>query len=255
MLSKIKYSPILIGALISVAVLLYGIFTSTNSTASIGFLFLPVYALVGALLGGLVEHIYFLITKKRQLVSKPTAVYLAVLLMLIAFIVNKLQERQQLAKAADPNTASMELRELLQKRDSALQRLVLSNPSLPVADVRSFFTENKTKYDVASDVIHGPHLEKEMISEMVQLIPESFPSKVEYELYQTFVWAPLVRKKLVSPEQIHLLAAKTNPQHFLILALLESNDLTCEEKKKFLPQSNAVLESAITHSMTQSGCP
>lgn len=255
MLTKIKYSPILIGALISVAVLLYGIFTSTNSTASIGFLFVPVYALVGALLGGLVEHIYLLFKKKRELISKPSAVYLAVLLMVIAFFINKLQERKQLALAADPNTSALELRELLAKRNGALQRLVLANPSLPMEDARAYFTKNKTKYDVASDIIHGAHLDPAMISEMVNLVSDDFSSKTEYELYQTFVWAPLVRKKKVSPEQIHLLSAKSSPEHFLILALLGSNELTCAEKKKFLPQENIVLENAITTSMTQSGCP
>ncbi len=255
MISKLKYSPILIGALLSTAYLLYGIFTSTNSTAAIGFLFVPVYALIGAILGGLVEHVFFLIQKKRALLSKLSAFYLIVLFIMGFYVFHKMEERQNLAAAEKPQTSVIELKKLLETGDGALQRKVLANPSLPVEVVRDLFKVNKARYDIASDIIHGPHLENEMVSEMIRLVPDNFPSKVEYELYQTYVWATLVRKKKVSSEHIHEFAAKPSPQHFLILALLESDELSCEEKKKFLPQTNAVLENAILQSMSKTGCP
>ena len=255
MINQLKYSPILYGALLSVGYCLYGIFSSTNSTAAIGFIFLPVFALVGALLGGLVEHIYLLIQKKRPVMSRPTGVYAIVLLVLVVFGAHKIQEKKELLAAGDPHTSSFELRRLLEKNDSSLQRALFLNPSLPEDDVKDFFEANKTRYDVAADIISGPHLKESMIVEMVKLTPESFPAKVDYELYQTLVWAPLIRKKKVTAAQIHMLAAKPNPQHFLILALLDSNGLTCEEKHKFSPQPNQVLENAIQHALTSSGCP
>lgn len=254
-MKKLIISPIFIGALISVVYLLYGIFTSTSSTAAIGFIFVPVFALIGALIGGLLEHVFLLIRKKRELVSKPTAFYSVVLLIFVAFAAHKFQEKKELMAAGDPNTDVFELRRLLEKKDSVLQRALLANPSLPQDDVKAYFDSNKTKYDVVADIIEGPHLTSGMVNEIVQFVPESFASKVEYELYQTFVWAPLIRKKKVTAEQVHLLATKPKPEHFLILALLGSNELTCEEKRKFLPQPNQVLEYAIQNSLTQSGCP
>ena len=249
-----RYAFHVVGAIVFISYLLIGIFKSTNSTASLGFLLIPVFTALGLFVGDSIKYAWDLIQKKR-----PHSMQKSLLILVFAIFAGykfgqSTIKDKNLAKASDTATPVTELHQLLKKEDAELTAAVLANASLPISELNNVIQNNLTDYYLIQAAIKNPHLSPEMMRLISSLEASQFKGAVEYNLYQNIVWAKLAKRADVPQDIIHILAAKKNPQHFLILALLESSLTTCEETEKFLPQSNSVLENAITKSLESKRC-
>lgn len=243
-----------LGATIAVIYLLVGIFKSTNSTAAIGFLMIPFFAALGAFAGDAIQYGWDLIQKKRaHSISKTALIFIVAAFMGFKWAQSRAQE-QDLLLAKNPATPIQQLQVLLQKNDPALTAAIAANPSLPASELNILITQHLSDYHFIYSALQHPALNLEQIQKISALQASDFKGQVEYELYQNFVWSALVKRSDIPAEIIHVLAAKSNPQHFLILALLDSPALTCAEAEKFLPQKNSVLENAILKTLEKNGC-
>ncbi len=243
------------GAAIAVIYLLVGIFKSTNSTAAIGFIMIPFFAALGAFAGDAIQYGWDLIQKKRSHSMPKTVLILVVVVFVGIKWIQSYAHDQDLQLAKNPATPLPQILQLLQKNDPALTAAIAANPSLPPNELDNLIHKNLTDYHLIYSAVQHPSLNMDQIKRIANLTASDFKGRTEYELYQNFVWAALAQRPDIPAETIHVLAAKSNPQHFLILALLESATLTCAEKQKFLPQSNQVLENSILKSIEQSHCP
>lgn len=242
------------GAVVAVVYLVVGILKSTNSTAAIGFLFIPVALAVGFFVGDAFKYILDLIQKKRPHSTQKT-VLIAVFSVFCAYkYIQKHIEDKNIRVAKDPATPVAKLVELLQQNEAVITHEIASNPTLPQNKLEEIIKLNLTDYYIMSAAIQHPGLSVSMMEQVVALNRNDFKGDAEYEVYQTYVWAQLARRKDAPEDLIHRLADKKNPKHFLILALLESPVVSCGEKSNFLPQDNVVLEDAIRRSMLSQKC-
>jgi hypothetical protein len=217
-----KYGFQTVGAVIGVVYLVVDILKSTHSTASIGFLFIPVAAALGAFAGDTVKYYADVFLKKR-----PHSMAKTILVVVVfGFCIHRVIHLSAVA----------------------------ANSPLPEESSQQSIENHLTDYSVMGGVVGRSDLSVSQMERIVSLERDDFKGDAEYELYQTYVWAPLVKRGDISEILIHKLAAKKNPEHFLILALLDSKFVSCDEKKRFLPQTNEVLEGAIRRSMKSSHC-
>jgi hypothetical protein len=216
------------GAVIAVVYLIVGTLTSTNSTASVGFFFIPVAAALGGFTGDALKHYVDVLRKKRRH-SIGKTVFLVMILVVCG-------SRFIRFRAADR------------------QLSLLEDPSLSAESLEKVLESHLTDYSVMSRIARRPDLGVSKMEKIVALERSDFEGDAEYEVYQTYVWAPLAQREDIPEDLIHKLAAKSNPGHFLILALLDSRFLSCEERARFLPQPNPVLEDAIRRSLTSHKC-
>lgn len=242
------------GAAIAVIYLLVGIFKSTNSTAAIGFIMIPFFAALGAFAGDAIQYGWDLIQKKRSHSMPKTVLILVVVVFVGIKWIQSYAHDQDLQLAKNPATPLPQILQLLQKNDPALTAAIAANPSLPASELDILITQHLSDYHFIYSALQHPALNLEQIQKISALQASDFKGQVEYELYQNFVWSALAKRSDIPAEIIHVLAAKSNPQHFLILALLDSPVLTCAEAEKFLPQKNSVLENAIVKTLQKNGC-
>jgi hypothetical protein len=216
------------GALVAVVLMTIGIFQSTSSTAAIGFLFLPVAAALGAFSGDAFKYGLEVLQKKRP----PSLAKTFVIVAVFAFCVFQVVRGQ--------------------RRDHKMQKMASS--SLSTEDLEKIIGEHLTDASLMSRVAQNPNLRVSQMEKIVSLERKDFPGDVDYDVYQSSVWAQLAKRKDLPEALLHQLAGKKNPEHFLILALLESPALSCAEEKSFLPQENPVLEGAIRRSLQAKKC-
>lgn len=244
----------ILGAVLAVAYLVAGIYSSTNSTASIGFLFVPVAAAIGAFVGDAIKYIIELIQNKRSHSIKKSALIFVFLVACSYQYIKSHIKDEDMNLARNPSTPAETLVSLLKRNDSVITHEIVANPSLPQEELEQVIKEHLTDYYIMSGAIQHPKLNVADMEQIAALRRGDFKGEEEYEVYQTYVWAPLVKNKNMPENLTHQLAAKDNPQHFLILALLDSPFVSCDEKKRFLPQTNTVLESAIQRSLEAQSC-
>ena len=249
-----RYAFQIAGAVVAVVYLILGIFKSTNSTASVGFLFIPFFAAFGAFLGDALKYFSDLIQKKRAHSPMKTVIILIVL-GFCAYRLDQSRTRERdLKRAENPATSKEELVVLLNKNIGEITHAVAANPSLPVSDLDALVNKYLYNYHVINGALRHPQLSPQKMELIASLDRKDFDANADYRVYQTYVWASLVRRKDIPEELVHKLAAKENPQHFFIIALLESPYVTCAEKQKFLPQENEVLANMIHQSMVTQQC-
>lgn len=255
-MNLIRRNPLqVIGAIVAIVYLLVGIFNSTNSTAAVGFVFLPVAAAIGAFVGDSLKYLIDIARRKRApSTGKSLLIFLAAFWFVLEVVKAQVHHRD-MALAQSPNTSAETLNHLVEKNNPEVTRALVLNPSLPEQTFKQILENNFYDYYILSAVAERPNLKLSDMKQLVSVEPKDFKDQYEYDSYETFVWAKLAKRKDLPEDLIHQLAAKKNPSHFLILALLDSPFVTCKEKQNFLPQPNHVLESSIFNSMKSQNCP
>ena len=244
----------LVGALLGIIYLLIGIFRSTNSTAAIGFVFVPLYALIGAIVGFSIEHFFLTFKKQRKFNTGITFILIGFYLVAGFYLYTSMRSKAELDLAKDPTTQAEILEELFQRKDATLLKALAGNERISRENFIWIMDNRSLDYDIMATAITNSKLSFEHVQQLIKIKKAEFKSDVEYQLYQTYVWAKLAKRSDVSQELLQELAAKEDPQHFLIIALLETERLSCQEMQKFLPQPNQVLVNMINQSLQKKGC-
>lgn len=199
---------------------------SSSSTSGIGFIFVPVVAVFGVFIGDTLKYSIDIFRGRRtHSIGKTAFIVLVIALISLRYYSKQMPYREVL----NVSELSYENRDILIR-----ERL----------------------YDLSfmNQIVRESSLNPEQIELIVSPEKSDFAGQAEYELYQTNVWTHLARRNDIPRAAIQSIAAKSELNHFLILALIESPHITCEEVKLFMPQSNEVLRGAIERSMGKLRC-
>lgn len=267
-----------LGALTASAYLVIGIFQSTSSTAPVGFLFLPVFAVLGAgggfFFGFVLESLQLLIQKKISIFS--WRIFLSIVcILLISFILAQRQKEKQLLSDLKASTVLGEkLSEIFVGKyfffSNEIRRQILASPDLSQEIIDKVFAsgtkdeigvlgenpqlnsealqrivELDLHYAVHFGVAENPKLNISQMEKLVVVDASRFPSETEFHLYQTFVLAKLVRRKDFPDFLFRKISNLKEPEVFLLYAMLDSSHLRCENFLQFESKGNEVVQSAI----------
>ncbi len=278
---------VLIGALSACVYLVFGIVRSTSSTAAVGILFLPFFAALGGLAGGIVgfvvDSLWQVCQKKISLLSWQILLSLGVVVLAVMSSVRWNKERAILERIEKSEVSEQELVELYGEKylffpDSILQEIIKS-PKITVDIQKSILAsgnlghigrlaENANiadevfmeivklapSYQVHYAVAGSPKLNAAQVEHLLINEASRFASVTEFQLYQTYVLTKLVNRKDLTPEQFRKIVTIAKPEAFLLYALLASPHLGCTDFAGFSSHDNPVLETAIQTKREQLGC-
>lgn len=261
------------GFLLGSIYVLFGILSSTNSTAIVGVLFIPFYGSAGAVLSVLA---YYCI-KQNWLTRSVFAVVLVVL------IFGFYERNENLKSASDAGTPASYLVDLAQSKmlfgkESVLLALA-ANPSSPAdllkklwdqgsATVRSTIAENPSaptaflvqiSYEKFNYILHGalalnPNLPEMAIKRLLSAEPSDFSSTTEYKLYQTYVLGPLARHPQLKTEDFMKLTKIQNPEYFLVYGIIESGRADCNLLRTYRDGEYGALNGNAQSQMVKQNC-
>lgn len=276
-----------LGALLGVVYLVVGIVQSTNSTSSIGLLFLPVFAFMGALggyfLGFVLDALQLLFRGKISIVSWRILVSSLGILLFSFGLSLRQQEKTLLLNLQRGFVPEKELLEIFRGKYSFFsqeirkQVLLLPNPPLEIQDeVLASGTKDEIgllgesqgvdltilEKIVSMDPHYATHfgaaenlkLNSSQVDKLLVVDAQRFPSETEFHLYQTFVLAKLVKRKDFTSAQFQVLSQIRGPEVNLLYAMLESPFLTCANFQKFDSKGNDVVEAAISSKKSSLRC-
>jgi hypothetical protein len=277
----------LLGFVLASAFLVRAIFQSTSSTAAVGFLFLPVFGGIGAVLGGICAFLFFtfkdFFTNREE--TSPARVFLALALVLLGAgtLVLWGQESAALELAKNQSAGAEELRLVSERRfflrKDAVEEALAANPSTPLPVLEKFvrgpaprlwntvganpgisvellteIVSGPLSYDKVAGAAGNPKLTQASIARLAGVGPENFPGKVEYELYQTFVLAALARRPDLPQEILDRLARWEAPEYFLVVALISSPRISCSQLERFLGNESQVLAGMVERELKKRDC-
>lgn len=146
--------------------------------------------------------------------------------------------------AMNPNTPPELLEELADGPNGvALLNVIGSNAAAPPALVEKILSGEKSYTRVAGIALH-PKLSAEQMARLVRVKREDFPGEVEFNLYQTYVIADLVRREDFPEALFREAAAIEAPAFFLANALLNSPFADCALVKRLGDSSEATIRNA-----------
>lgn len=270
---KEKLYSALVGFVLGALYVVVGILKSTNSTASIGVLFIPFYGAFGAVVSVAAYYAiktnwftrvalilvvsvlsYGFYEKSENLKSasdtNTPASYLADLAQ-----AKMLFGREEVleAIAQNPNVTPELLLTLYKKEFTSVRMKVAENPSTP-AELLNQIAQQGFNHDLHSALARNTKLPSNIIDKLLTATAQDFPGHTEFKLYQTFVWGPLARHANLTEAQFTKLTQFENPEYFLIYGIIESGRASCELLKKFRDGDNGALKSNATHKMRQQEC-
>ena len=262
-----------VGFVLGAIYVVVGILESTNSTASIGVLFIPFYGGFGAVLS---LAAYYAI--KTNWLTRIALVLVSAVLGFGFY-----EKSENLKSASDSNTPASYLADLAQakmlfgreevleaiaqnpnvtpellltlskKEFTSVRMKVAENPAAP-AELLNQMAQQGFNHDLHSALARNPKLPSEIIDKLLTATAQDFPGHTEFKLYQTFVWGPLARHANLTDAQFTKLTQFENPEYFLIYGIIESGRASCELLKKFRDGDNGALKSNATHKMRQQEC-
>lgn len=280
------YAAVL-GFLCASAVLLHAIFTSTNSTSSIGFLYLPVFGGVGALF--FMSALYLAETivgtvRGKEPVGSPRFWKASVLLGVFSWCLlcwflqysalrvvmnenvtpaeltevygrwlpyNRFDVEVQIAK--NPKAPISILQKMVREGNENLVALVGINESTPVELLVKIGNGERT-YTRMAGIAANPRTPAETMERIASVSLKNFPSKVEYNLYQTYVLGPLARNPSTPRELFDRLAAWDHPEYFLVYGVIQSPQVTCDQLKLFFRYEREVMRNTARNLFVKKGC-
>jgi hypothetical protein len=275
-----------VGAALASVYLILAILRSTNSTAVIGFVFLPVAILVGAFLGILtiwiLRSFFELSVGKIQWKHPKVLVSLAILLLIFLGFGRYRQEKMilgDLEKSISSNNFEETYRKQFFFMGNEIRKYLVQHPELPVSlqqeiaknsnsylvglmgknpslsrDVLDSIVNEAPKYERKFGVAENPNLSEAQMMKLLRVNQENFSSSTEFHLYQTYVMAPIIRRKDLTEVAFSTLSQFRDPEAFLLYAILESPFLKCENFTNFSADGNAVIEAAIGKKFQKLNC-
>lgn len=251
------------GFLCGTAYLLYEVFSSTSSTAAIGLLFVPVFGLLAAVIGGAAVYVGFSFADAiagRRSWRSGHVLTAAVLLAMALFVVSVLLLlRNTLAVANDPRATPEMLTEISQSwmlfgrrelnvallknkatpvpvleaalgdwQDNHLVSLAGAHPNAPLVMLEKI-AAGPLSYDRVTGLAGNPRLTPAMAQRLAGISRSDFPGDVEYKLYQSLVLAALARNRATPQDIFDRLAAREAPEYFLSVAVIYAERATCAQ--------------------------
>jgi hypothetical protein len=277
-LSKGEKWAAAVGALVASIYLILVIFRSTNSTSVIGIIFLPIAILIGALLGSGVLWILrtFLDFKEKRICWNHPRLIIAICILLFALLATaKFQLEKRLLKSLEEKEISNQnLEEIFHSKylflGEKIRKYIIENSSLPVSlqkevmnnsnsylvglmgenpslsqEILESLVNEKPSYERQFGIAQNPNLMERQMVKLLKVKKQDFGSDAEFRLYQTFVMAPIVRRKDLTENAFSNLKDFSLPEVFLQYAILESPFLQCKNFQNFSHQNNPVIEAAI----------
>jgi hypothetical protein len=278
----------LIGGALFSFYLIVEIFRSTSSTAAIGILFLPFFAALGGLAGGVLGFVIDSTTQVLQKKITPFSWQMLVTYFVVIAVgfgsVRWQKESAVLEKLKGSQVSEQELIELYYGKhlfypDSILQEIIRS-PKIPLEVQKAILAGGKP--GLLGRLAENPNIAEEIFSDIALMKPDyqthyavaespklkaaqmehllvtevnRFPSSTEFHLYQTYVLAKLVKRQELTEAQFRKVVGIPEPETFLLYALLESPYLRCANFSGFSGGQNPVLENAIQAKREKLGCP
>ena len=278
------------GFLLATVFVVYAVFASTNSTAAIGLILIPVYGVIAALIGCAVVYTGFAaadVMADRLTWRSPQAltasVFVAVALLFGAAV---LLYRDALAVASNPDSSPDQLMAVSQRwiplwrvevfvalaqnpsspgvllaamaeqREShALVSLVGANPGTPVATLEKIVAGSRS-YERVAGVAENSQITPAIAERLANVMPKDFRDDLEYRLYQTFVLAALARNQATPQPVFDQLASRYNPEYFLAVAIIYSDRASCAQIARAgeAGGDNEVLRTTAQSQLRRRGC-
>lgn len=278
------------GFLLATVFVVYAVFASTNSTAAIGLILIPVYGVIAALIGCAVVYTGFAaadVMADRLTWRSPQAltasVFVAVALLFGAAV---LPYRDALAVASNPDSSPDQLMAVSQRwipqwrvevfvalaqnpsspgvllaamaeqREShALVSLVGANPGTPVATLEKIVASSRS-YERVAGVAENSQITPAIAERLANVMPKDFRDDLEYRLYQTFVLAALARNPATPQPVFDQLASRYNPEYFLAVAIIYSDRASCAQIARAgeAGGDNEVLRTTAQSQLRRRGC-
>lgn len=266
---------------------IYAVFTSTNSTAAIGLILVPVYGAIGAALACALLYVLFTASDWR---AGRLSGGLPRLLMAAALVAAGLVwggaywiYRDALATAADPASSAAALaavhgRWLPMGRDE-VEAALAQNPSAPPALLDAFaggerhylvslaganpgtplatlekIAAGLRGYERVAGLAGNPRITPAIAERLAAVTRADFRSDVEYKLYQTFVLAALVRNPATPQPLFDRLAARDKPEYFLAVAVIYAERASCAQIRRAGEGGSEVLVNTARSQLKQRGC-
>lgn len=284
---KYYKSVFTLGAIIGALWCIKLILQSTNSTASIGFIFVPFYgALVGLVVGGCLYvffTIYDLFKKKIELFSQQIATSIIFVAILtyggVAYTLkhkalklasDNLTHKEQLLElyeaflpwgkedvlalvASNPNSPNELLEKLSQHSNEYIVSKVAANPNTPL-ELLEKISDRALSYTTHSGLALNPRLNEKILNRLTSAQRSDFPGDTEYNLYQTFVLAPLARQPELPQIYFDKLAARPQPEYFLATAILNAERVSCDQIKPLLNEKMHTLQNLAYSQFEKHNC-
>lgn len=275
------------GLAIASTYLVVSIFQSTNSTAAVGFLFLPIFAGIGAAVGWIVAFVFFtfkdFIARENEVSILRVSIAVGIVLCSVSVGLCWWSESKALALAKSNQTSADELKIISERkfffRQDSIEQALAANPSTPISVLEKFVRDPRAwllnvvgenpattlellteivngplSYDRVSGAANNPKLPRPLVERLAAVSAADFPSKVEYELYQTYVLAALARRSDLPKEIFDRLANWSEPKHFLVVALIASPQISCDQLNRLVNQENPVLNGMVERERYKRNC-
>lgn len=277
----------LAGFIAGAAWVIHAVLTSTNSTAVIGLMFVPVYGGGGALIARALLYVVFTFSDWR---AGRLAGGTPRLLAAWAFVAAGLAwggaywiYRDALATASDPSSPAAALQAVstrwlpmghddveaaLARNPSAppalletyagaqrhyLVSLAGANPGTPPAALEKIAAGTRS-YDRVAGLAGNPRITPAIAGRLAGVTRADFGDDVEYRLYQTFVLAALVRNPATPQPLFDRLAAWDGPEHFLAVAVIYAERASCAQINRAGETGSEVLRSTARSQLKLRGC-
>jgi hypothetical protein len=278
------------GFLLATVFVVYAVFASTNSTAAIGLILIPVYGVIAALIGCAVVYTGFAaadVMADRLTWRSPQAltasVFVAVALLFGAAVLlyrdalavasnpdsspDQLMADSQrwipqwrvevfVALAQNPSSPGVLLAAMAEQREShALVSLVGANPGTPVATLEKIVAGSRS-YERVAGVAENSQITPAIAERLANVMPKDFRDDLEYRLYQTFVLAALARNPATPQPVFDQLASRYNPEYFLAVAIIYSDRASCAQIARAgeAGGDNEVLRTTAQSQLRRRGC-
>lgn len=214
------------GFVCATAFIVYAVFSSTSSTASIGLLFIPVYGSVAAGMGWVLVYIAFafidLRSGKSSWRSKNVLVAAAFLTAFFFLGLGILMQQNALsiaensastpaaleevsrrwipfwrkeidvALAKNPSTPASLLEAMVRSGNNYLVQLVGANVKAPLAILQEI-ASGPLSYDRVAGLASNEKISPEIMEKLMAVSRRDFPGDLEYKLYQEVVLAALAK--------------------------------------------------------------
>jgi hypothetical protein len=267
--------------------LLYTVFTSTSSTATIGLLFVPVYGVLGALVGGAAVHVVLAAADLAagHIAWRSGSALAAVVLFAGGLLFGSawLQQRHALAVAGNPQATPEMLQEisaawiplwrrdvdialaknpatppallaaLVDSGDGHLVTLAGAHPGTPLPLLESI-AAGPYDYERMSGLAKNPRITRPMAERLAAAGRGDFSGDAEYRLYQTYVLASLAGNPATPQDVFDRIAARKAPEYFLAVAIIYAKRSTCAQIARAGGTGSDVLHNTAQSQLRQRGC-
>lgn len=269
------------------ALLLHAVFTSTSSTAAIGLLFVPVYGVLGALVGVAAVHVGLAAADLAagRIAWRSGSALAAVVLFAGGLLFGSawLLQRHALAVAGNPQATPEMLQEIsaawipLGRRDVDIA--LAKNPATPAAllaalagsgdghltalagahanmplPVLQKIAAGPYDYQQMSGLAKNPRITRAMAERLAAAGRGDFPGDVEYRLYQTYVLGSLAGNPATPQDVFDRIAAREAPEYFLAVAIIHADRSTCAQIARAGSAGSEVLHSTAQSQLRKRGC-